>query len=141
MDGDVHPSVQQSGVQLLDKQSLAADFVQRAVEDLVPGGLHGDKLGLHLRVAAANLLDHHFRLDHGKAAFPAADTYLFHSNSSNTARTLRAATAVFLCSSPCETTPHTSPLPVQMAGKKKVLSSFRSATLTKIPAALASCQT
>ena len=59
------------------------------LEDFIPGGFHCDQFGLHLRVTAVNRFDHDFRLDHGQPAFPAADAYFIHANSSNTLRISR----------------------------------------------------
>src|SRR5699024_10987799 len=94
-----------------------------------------------LRLAGPDGLDGELRLDHRQAALPAAYDQFFHSHSSSTRRMAWAASAVFLCSSPWETTPATKPPPVHRAGKQKVLSSFRSATLTKAPARAASSPT
>ena len=50
VNGDIGPSFQHGGLQLLDEQPLATDLGQRGIEDLVTLSAHGHQFDLQLRV-------------------------------------------------------------------------------------------
>ena len=124
-------------VQLPDKQALAADLIQRPVQDPIPSGLHGHQFQLQFRVQPGQRLHHLLALNHRQTALPAGHTQ-FHSHSSSVRRRRLAASAVLRWSPPSPLTPATTPWPIHMAGKKNVHSSRQSATLTGIPSVRAS---
>ncbi len=68
----IHPALQQGGVQLLDEQALAPHLVQGAVQDPVAGGFHGDQLQGQGRVGPADVLHDQSGLGHGQPTLPAA---------------------------------------------------------------------
>ena len=131
MYGQVDPPFRERAVELLDEQPLAADLIERFVQDHVAQRLHGDEFAVPER--AADLLGLHNR----EPAVPAS--HFDHVNSSNTARMRFAAAAVLPCAAPRDTTPAVNPPPSHTAGKKKVDSAAQSATLHGMPIASQSC--
>ena len=93
MDSDVRPPVQKGLVQLTDEKALAADLVQGAVQDLVPGGFHGNKLHLIVRVVLLDEIGDDLGLEHRQPAFPASHKQFFHCSNSLLICPARWATA------------------------------------------------
>ena len=93
MYAQIRPTGPQGFVQFPDEQPLAADLIQRPVQNPVPCGLHGYQFQFQLRVQPGQGLHYLLALNHRQTAFPAGYTQ-FHSHSSSVCRMRRAASAV-----------------------------------------------
>ena len=84
----IRPAVPEGLIQFLHKEALAPHLVQRPVQHLVAGGLHGEQGYLQLRVGGGEMIHQHPALDHRQGALPAAnhDFSLHRPNSRAAAR-------------------------------------------------------
>ena len=73
MNGQIHPAIQERVLDFLDKEALAADGVERDVQESVTAG--GERNDLHggPRVEAEDAVAHVFRLPEGQGAGAGAD--------------------------------------------------------------------